>query len=174
MLWHVLQSGLGYLKCLLVFQCPVSNTWKSNCQVVCMCMCVCMYALSLHASWQHRPCPHTPPSAIYVFAQPCDLTLSQATSTLGHVTRQAEICPLPRIPRSCTHTHTDTPLPSSPIIHIWPPLKQGSFLHRCKEKSHQQIPPHSSLRTTFFQPGSNIYEGCKRRNFRLSSAIPQF
>lgn len=38
------QAGLGYPKCLLVFQCPVSNTLKSNCQFVCM--CVCMYAFS--------------------------------------------------------------------------------------------------------------------------------
>lgn len=52
--------------------------------------------------------PNTLPSSIYVFAQPCDLTLSQATSTLGHVTRQAEICPMTCI-SMILHIHTYTP-----------------------------------------------------------------
>lgn len=117
--------------------------------------------------------PNTPPSAIYVFAQPCDLTLSQATSTLGHIHAKQKYALCPAFPDPA-HTHTDALLPSLHIIHIWPPLKWGSFLHWCKEKSHQQIPPHSSLPTTFFQPESNVYERYKRKNFRLSSAIPQF
>lgn len=76
-------------------------------------VCPSMDALSLPpcqlaaASMPNTP---NPPSAIYVFAQPCDLTLSQATSTLGHITRQAEICPMPCIPlMTHTHRHTLTP-----------------------------------------------------------------
>lgn len=65
-------------------------------------MCDCMRTLTalLADSSIHPHCPHmhTPPGAIYEFTQPCDLTLSQATSTSGHVTRQAEIWPVPHIP----------------------------------------------------------------------------
>lgn len=112
---------------------------------------MCVYAL--HASWQQQPCPHNPPnppSAIYVFAQPCDLTLSQATSTSGHVTLQAEICPLPRIPPTLRTLRHTAPL----VTHN---SHLASFL-RCKEKSHQQIPPHSRLPTTFHLSESVVYE----------------
>ena len=139
----LLQSGHGYPKCLLVFQCPVSNTWKSNCR--CACEFVCANTLSLHAIWQQRPCPHTPSSTIYVFAQPCDLTRSQATSTLGHVTRQAEVCPAPHISRAGTKSWC-----SPPLIHQNSHLasfetRQLSTLNQGKDPSADSFPINSSL-----------------------------
>lgn len=114
---------------------------------------------------------HTLPTAIYVFAQPCDLTLSWATSTLGQAERQVELWPLLRISPSCTYT--DTFLLLFAITHIWPLLKEAGYLHRCKAKSQQYIPHYRSPPDPALD---NVYEGCKkkRRFFSLLSVIQQF
>lgn len=141
----------------------VPHKWYLHIKPLVVCKCVWIYALTLHASWQQRPCQTPPPSAIYVFAQPCNLTLSKATSTLGHVTRQAEICAMPCIPRCYTHTHRRTPPLITHNSHL-ASFKTGQLFAPMQRKSHQQI-PHSSRPST-----SSNQKGYKRRNFQHSWA----
>ncbi|KAK5894098.1 hypothetical protein CesoFtcFv8_010821 [Champsocephalus esox] len=72
------------------------------------------------------------------------MRLNPFTSNLNLRARYTPSRSMPQTLRFPT-LHTDTP---PPVIHIWPPLKHSSFLHQCKEKSHQQIPLHSRRRAS--------------------------
>lgn len=113
------QSGLGYLN---AHRCssPVSNTWKSNCRFVCRCVRLPPHQLAAASMPTHTPQRYLCKS-------------------------KAEICPMPRIPQSSTHT--DILLPPLPIIHIWPPLE--AF---CTDASKRAISRFLHTRTSLQPP----------------------
>ncbi len=143
MLRHVLQSGWGYPNRLLVFQCPVGNTPKSNCCVY-VCLNICPL---LHASWQEHHCQLPPPCYF------CICSAVQLNPFQSKLNLRARYTPSRNMPYDLhssvqhTHTHTHTLTHSPHLItqnsHLVS-FEMGSILHQCKEKSHQLISPHFS------------------------------
>lgn len=119
MLRHVLQRSRDWATWM-----PVNNTLKSNCRFVCM----CVQLLPRQLAAASMP-THTPQHYLCICSS---MWLNPFTSNLNlraHCTQSRNMPYAPHSPIQHTHRRTPPPLP---IIHIWPPLERGRFLHWCK------------------------------------------